>query len=196
MRALSLLTVLAIGSFARADETTEFLNPSNWEGVKEYWKIDGTTITGTTQADPKYNNFLISKKKYQNFELAFDVKLKDGKGNSGVQIRSNVVDDKKYVVAGPQADIGAQYWGSLYGEKFGGMMKQSDFKKLNVKPDDFNSYSIRVKDKKVTIRVNGEIAVDQEFEKLPNEGVIAFQIHAGFPTMEVTFKNIKFAELK
>ena len=34
-------------------------------------------------------------------------------GNSGVQIRSEVIDSKKFVVKGPQCDMGAQYWGSL-----------------------------------------------------------------------------------
>jgi hypothetical protein len=110
---------------------------------------------------------------------------------------------KKYVVAGPQADVGAQYWGSLYGERFdnkgkvggGHMMKASNFKKLNVKADDFNDYSIKCVGKKVTIKVNGQVAVDQEFDILPEEGIIAFQLHAGGP-MEANFKNIQFKELK
>jgi len=195
MRMLSLLTLLAVLPAVRADETTEFLKPENWEGVKEYWKIEGNTLVGKAEVDPKYNNFLISKKKYKDFELSFKVQLKDGKGNSGIQLRSNVVDDKKFIVAGPQADIGAGYWGSLYGEKFGGMMKASDFKKLKVKPNEFNDYSIKVVGKKVTIKVNGETAVDEEFAKLPDEGVIAVQIHAGGP-MEVTYKDIVFKELK
>ncbi len=194
IRILTILSLFCSVQTLRADD--DFLKPENWEGVTEYWKIEGDTITGTTTTDPKYNNFLISKKKYKDFEMSFQVRLKDGKGNSGVQIRSKVIDDKKFIVGGPQADVGAAYWGSLYGERFGGMMKASDFKSLNVKPDDFNDYSIKVVGKKVTIMVNGVAAVDQEFEKLPDDGVIALQIHAGFPMMEVTFKNIKFKELK
>ncbi|MCE9534586.1 MAG: DUF1080 domain-containing protein [Planctomycetes bacterium] len=201
MRTLAIVTLLAGFSVARADD--DFLKPDNWEGVKEYWKIEGDTIIGKTDADPKYNNFLISKKKYKNFEMSFQARLKDGKGNSGIQFRSTVTDDKKFVVGGPQADIGAAYWGSLYGEKFskegkiggGHMMKASDFKKLNVKGDDFNDYSLKVVGTKVTITVNGVAAVDQEFAILPEEGVIAIQIHAG-SAMEVTLKNIKFKELK
>jgi hypothetical protein len=49
--------------------------------------------------------------------------------------------------------------------------------------------------KHVTIKVNGETTVDEDFEKMPLEGIIAFQIHAGVPTMEVTFKNIEFKDL-
>ena len=74
------------------------------------------------------------------------------------------------------------------------MMRQADFKKLNVKPDDFNEYSIRAIGKKVTIKVNGIVSVDEEFPILPDEGVIALQ-YAGFTTEEATFKNIEFRNL-
>jgi hypothetical protein len=30
---------------------------------------------------------------------------------------------------------------------------------------------------------------------MPDEGIIALQLHAGFKSMEVTYKDIKFAEL-
>lgn len=185
--------LLAIAGIGRADD--DFLKPDNWEGLPQYWKIERDRVVAKADQDPKFNTFFCSKKKYKNFEMSFQVKLVGGKGNSGVQIRSNVIDPKKFVVAGPQADVGAQYWGSLYGEKFGGMMKASDFKTLKVKSDDFNEYSIRAVGKKVTIKVNGVVAVDQEFDKMPEEGIIAFQLHAGGP-MEAVFQNIQFKELK
>lgn len=205
---LAVLAVLACTAAARADD--DFLKPDNWEGLKDLWKIDGTTVVGETKSDPKFNTFFCSKKKYKNFDLSFQARLKNGVGNSGVQIRSTVVDPAKFVVAGPQADMGGtprdpvQYWGSLYGEKFtkegkvggGYMMKQADSNKLNVKLKDFNDYSIKAVGKKVTITINGNIAVDEEFPNLPEEGIIAFQIHQGFPMMEATFKDIKFKELK
>ena len=46
-----------------------------------------------------------------------------------------------------------------------------------------------------TIKVNGVTTVDEEFPKMPDEGIIAFQLHAGFNSMEVTFKDIKFKDL-
>jgi len=201
-RVFTILAVLTTAVSVRADD--DFLKPDNWEGIKDLWKIDGTTIVGETKTDPKFNTFLCSKKKYKDFDLSFQARLKNGVGNSGVQIRSTIVDPAKFVVAGPQADMGAQYWGSLYGERFtkegkvggGYMMKQADFKKLNVKPNDFNDYSIKVVGKRVTTMINGNVAVDEDFPNLPDEGVIAFQIHAGFPMMEATFKDIKFKELK
>ena len=46
----------------------------------------------------------------------------------------------------------------------------------------------------VTIKINGTTTIDDEFAKMPAEGIIAFQLHAGKP-MEVTFKDIQFTDL-
>ncbi|MBX9582638.1 MAG: DUF1080 domain-containing protein [Gemmataceae bacterium] len=183
---------------ARADDTADFLKPDNWEGLPEYWKVDGTTVTGSADKDPGFNTFLCSKKKYGDFELSFKVQLKDGKGNSGVQVRSSVVDPQKFVVAGPQADIGAEYWGSLYGERVGGWLKKAP--KNHAKAAEFNDYQVTVRGNHVTIKVNGETTIDEDFpdnkgkDPAPAEGVIAFQLHAGGP-MTVTFKDIQFTDL-
>jgi hypothetical protein len=199
---VALAALVLAPTAARADDTEEFLKPDNWEGLTAYWKVDAKakTVTAVAEKDPGFNTFFCSKKTYTDFELTFKVRLKDGKGNSGVQIRSKVVDGEKekgkFVVAGPQADIGAGYWGSLYGERFGGMMKQSDGEKVkkSVKGSEFNDYYIKVVGKKVTITVSGETMVDQEFDKLPADGIIAFQLHAGGP-MTVEFKDIVFKNL-
>jgi hypothetical protein len=199
--AAALFAALAlVPAASRADDTAEFLKPDNWEGLTQYWKVEGTTVTGKAEKDPGFNTFLCSKKKYTDFEMSFKVKLEGGKGNSGIQVRSKVADGEKekgkYIVAGPQCDIGQQYWGSLYGERFGGMMKAAPADKVKsaVKQADFNDYAIRVAGKKVTIKVNGETMVDEEFAKLPDDGIIAFQLHAGGP-MTVIFQDIKFTNL-
>jgi hypothetical protein len=92
--------------------------------------------------------------------------------------------------------MGEIYWGSLYGEHFGGMMKQApeDVVKKVLKPTDFNDYYIKCVGKHVTIKLNGETTIDDDFEKLPDEGIIAWQLHAGAP-MEVIFKHIEFKDL-
>jgi hypothetical protein len=46
----------------------------------------------------------------------------------------------------------------------------------------------------VTIKLNGETTVDDDFPKLPDEGIIAWQLHQGGP-MEVTFRSIQFKDL-
>lgn len=181
---------------AKAVKGTKF---AEWEGLEDKWKVTDDAIVGSSMPDgQKFNTFLCSKTKFKDFELSFKVKLvgKGWTGNSGVQIRSKVFDRKHFAVKGPQCDMGDVYWGSLYGEHFGGMMKEAptDVVKKVLKKDDFNEYTIRCVGKHVTITLGGEKTVDQEFANLPDEGVIAWQMHGG-PGMEVTFKDITFTEL-
>jgi hypothetical protein len=174
-------------------------NLDGWEGLTKYWRAEDGAIIGYTPEDPMHNTFLCSKKKYKDFELSFKVRLKDGVGNSGVQIRSKLEDDQKYIVSGPQCDMGMPFWGSLYGEGkgWGLMLKGSNPKQVEkaVKPKDFNDYSIRCVGKHVTIKINGETMVADDFPRMPAEGIIAWQLHAGFKSMEVTFKDIRFKDL-
>jgi hypothetical protein len=194
--------LLMAGAPASADDSESGFMPGKdlegWEGLKEFWTVRDGAIVGSTFPDgAKFNTFLCSKKKYRDFELSFQVRLKDGKGNSGVQIRSQIANPRTFAVRGPQADIAEGYWGCLYGELFGGMMKAAprDVTDRAVKKADFNDYSIKCAGKHVTIRINGETTVDDDFPKMPEEGIIAWQLHAG-PPMEVTFKNVRFKEIK
>ncbi len=204
---LAVVALVLAPQFVRADDTEDFLKSENWEGRTDLWKVDpkAKTVVGETTEDPKYNTFFCSKKKYSDFELSCKVQLRDGVGNSGVQIRSELFDAKMFKVKGPQVDVGKGYWGSLYGEGVGGMMKASspDTIKKAVKESEFNDYLIVAKGTKITIKINGETMVDQDFAKLPGkdakdapkDGIIAFQVHSGYPKMRVEFKDIKFTDL-
>lgn len=201
---LRLLVLTLCLTPASADDTADFLKADNWKGLESYWTLDPEkkTITGRTEKDPKFNTFLCSQTEYGDFELRFQVRLKDGIGNSGVQIRSQLINKDKFTVHGPQCDIGQQYWGSLYGEGVGGMMQASPAEKVkkHVKPGDWNDYAIAAKGHHITITVNGEVMVDGDFPNLPGKkdikpmaarGFIAFQLHAG-PPMTVEFREITF----
>jgi hypothetical protein len=194
------VALLLAQPFARADDTDDFLKPDNWEGRSDLWKIDpkAKTVTGDTQGDLKFNTFYCSKKKYGDFELTCKVLLKDAVGNSGIQIRSEVFDAKGFRVKGPQVDVGQGYFGALYGEGVGGYLLKP--KKEVAKPKEFNDYKVVVKGNHVTVTLNGEVTVDQDFpdnkgkNPAPKEGIIAFQAHVG-PKMHVEFKDIKFTDL-
>jgi hypothetical protein len=189
------------GLYLKGRNAEGFFNGRNfdgWEGRGEFWSVQDGAIVGASLEGAKYNTFLCSKKTYRDFELRFQVKLK-GKvwtGNSGVNIRSEVVDRAKFSVQGPQCDMGQYYWGSLFGERDGGMMKAADEQlvKKVLKPNEFNDYYVRCVGKHVTIKLNGETTVDDDFEDIPPEGIIAWQLHAG-PPMVVIFRNIEFHDL-
>jgi hypothetical protein len=210
MTVLALLSASALGAGnlgrcadAATDGFFDGKDLDGWEGLRQYWSVKDGAIVGSTFPDGlSFNTFLCSKKKYTDFELHFQVRLrgKGWPGNSGVQIRSKIRDSEKdrkdFAVEGPQCDMGEMYWGSLYGEHFGGMMKAAPKEVIQrvLKKDDFNDYSIKCVGKHVTIKLNGETTVDQDFPKLPDTGIIAWQLHAGKP-MEVVFKEMKFKDL-
>ena len=202
--ALTLLVACLSPAAFAADPAPFFDGKSlaGWEGLPKYWKVVDGAIVGSTMPDglSGHNTFLCSTRKYKDFELSFQVRLKGAGANSGVQIRSEVIDKDKFVVKGPQADMGAMYWGSLYGERLpGGLMKASPPEKVKavLKPDDFNDYSIKCVGKHVTIKLNGETMVDGDFPNMDDEGIIAWQLHATRPPgMEATFRKIEFKEIK
>jgi len=204
--ALPFLAVFPLVAHAD-DKANDFLKTDNWEGLMDFWKIEGTTVTGSSPKDGlKSNTFLCSKKKYKDFEMKFQIRLGGGNdANSGIQIRSQLLETKNYAVGGPQCDIGAGYWGSLYGERFskegkiggGHIMKLADAKKVNevLKKGDFNDYSIKCVGKHLTVVINEVTTVDGDFDIMPDDGIIAFQLHVTKTPMDVTFKNIEFKEL-
>ena len=201
----NIFAIFLVGAVAapicRAGDDKAFFNGKNLSGfeglIEQFWSVkDGAIVGSTAPKGINYNTFLCSKNTYKDFELHFEVRLNKA-GNSGVQVRSRIHNKEKFAVTGPQCDMGGPYWGSLYGENFGGMMKAADGKlvKKILKVEEFNDYFIRCVGKRVTIKLNGETTVDQEFPKMPDEGIIAFQIHGG-PAMEVVFRNIRFKEIK
>jgi hypothetical protein len=203
--------LLTLASANAGDSSKHFFNGKDltgWEGLEEYWTVKDGTLTGAHKG-LSFNTFLCSKHKFSDFEMKFQVKLTGGGANSGIQIRSHIHDAKKFAVTGPQCDMGGPYWGSLYGENFGGMMKAADGKLVEkiLKKDDFNDYYIKCVGQHVTIKLNGETTVDQDFDKawaeggkgrkeLPADGIIAFQLHAtGSPGMSAEFRHIQFKDL-
>jgi hypothetical protein len=213
MRARSgILTLVCVavlwfaGASNAGDDSKSFWNGKDlggWDGLTEYWSVKDSALVGSTAPKGlKFNTFLCSKKKYKDFEIQFEVRLKDGAGNSGLQIRSKLHDPKTFAVWGPQCDMADGYWGSLFGEHFGPggahfMMKAAPkdvVAKAMPKKGEFVNYYIKCAGKHVTIKLNDMTTVDDDFADLPEEGIIAFQLHSG-GAMEVTFRNIQFKDL-
>lgn len=198
LSSLLLLAALGVSRVDAGGQSKPFVpaDLSGWEGLTDYWSVKDGALIGSTPKGLKFNTFLCSKKKYKDFELHFEVKLTGDEANSGVQIRSEVENRDTFQCKGPQCDMGQIYWGSLYGEHFGGMMQAADKNLVAkvLKKNDFNDYSIKCVGKRVTIKLNGATTVDADFPKMPDEGIISFQLHGG-PPMEVVFRKIRFKDL-
>src|SRR5262245_45452338 len=111
---LALLFFVAIPSVRAADEEgfVSIFNGkdlSGWKGDKEFWSVQDGALTAKTGPDSrltkeKYNTFLIWEGgQPADFELRLKYKIVGG--NSGVQYRSKVLDEVKFIVGGYQADI-------------------------------------------------------------------------------------------
>ncbi len=197
---------------------------AGWRGDKEFWSVQDGAITAKTTADSrltkeKYNTFLIWEGgQPADFELRLKYKIVGG--NSGVQYRSRVIDEAKFIVSGYQADIDAspKYTGMNYEEKARAFLAQrgekvtvaADGKKeaekfgdpvdlqAKVKNEDWNDYRIVAKGNHLQHFVNGVLmseVIDNQKDKATTSGVLALQAHANF-AMTIQFKDIQLKELK
>jgi putative membrane-bound dehydrogenase-like protein len=180
---------------ATADNAKELFNGKDltgWDGDAAVWSVQNGEIVGKTATGLKRNTFLKSTLTVTDFKLSLKVKLTPNKENSGIQFRSEPLADGE--MRGPQADIGAGWWGKLYEESGRGLLAKEGGEK-HVKPDDWNDYVVEAKGDAVKIWINGQLVCDYADPKLSKRGVIGLQVHSGGP-MEVRFKDIKLEVLK
>lgn len=194
---------------------------TGWEGRSDLWSAENGEIVGRTTAENPIdgNTFLIWKGGHpDNFELTAQFKIEGG--NSGIQYRSEVKDQEKFVVGGYQADIdfGNRYAGILYEEKGRGILAErgekvtinadgtkskeqfADGKKLGagIHPGQWNDFRVVADGNHLQHFINETMTaevIDNQSDKAATEGVIALQIHRG-PPMVVRFKNIKIRNLE
>ena len=168
------------------------------------YRIEGDTIVGkTNEGSP--NSFLCTDKLYGDFELKFEVKV-DTELNSGVQIRSQSVDDKpEGRVNGPQVEISLDKMaGYVYGESLPGgwMVADADRKPHDhFKDGEWNSYRVVAKGSRIQTWINDHPITDLTHEerfKTHPKGFIGLQVHGigkGQGPFEVRWRNLKIREL-
>jgi hypothetical protein len=87
-----------------------------WEGDLTWFYIaNGAVIAGDLQKHIPRNEFLCTTSEFRDFELRVKVMLVNGKGNEGIQFRSQRVKDSREMM-GYQADAADGCWGGLYDE--------------------------------------------------------------------------------
>jgi hypothetical protein len=194
---------------------------TGWKGREDLWSSeDGQIVGRTSDKDPiDGNTFLIWQGELpENFELTAHFKIESG--NSGIQYRSKVIDDDKFVVSGYQADIDFtnKFAGILYEEKGRGILARrgesttidKDGEKSRVRfgeeaklakgihPGHWNDFRVVADGNHLQHFINGALTselIDEQTDKAAKNGVVALQIHKG-PAMVVRFKNIQVRKLK
>lgn len=221
---LTLFTALLLAASLPGAERSLFNGKdlTGWKGL-DFWTVEDGAITGrTTKEKPtKGNTFLVWEGEVADFELTFRYKIVGG--NSGVQYRSKLVDEKGFVVAGYQGDFeaGKTYSGILYEEKGRGILAKrgekvtvsegadpkkprvtvegslgkSDEIQALIKNEDWNEYRVVAKGGRLQHFINGRQTVDVTDTTAvgAKKGLLALQLHAG-PPMVVQFKDIVLKE--
>ena len=210
----------AAGSGVQEEWVTLFngKNLDGWtqlNGTAIYRIEDGAIVGKTEEGSP--NSFLCTDKLYGNFELQFEVKLFDGRLNSGVQIRSRAggaVKKKKKAkggrINGPQVEIeasgskGAEA-GYVYGEATGrGWLTPKDRLKPHkaFKDGEWNTFRIVAEGPRIRTWINDkpiEDLTDEPIYETHPKGVIGLQVHGikkGSGPYEVAWRNLRIREIK
>lgn len=195
---------------------------SSFQGTEKGWTdlYDGKTLTGWWNpydhgearvvngeihltADKKF--FLVTEKTYSDFIFEAEVKLPEGKSNSGFMFRCHVKPNK---VWGYQAEVDAseRAWsGGLFDEARRGWLhplKPNDspsadaFRektKGSFRRYDWNKYRIQAEGTRLRIWVNGVLCTDYT-DGMDAEGYIGLQ-HHGEDGQVYCFRNIRIKEL-
>lgn len=176
-----------------------------WDFDPAMWRVEDGVITGgSTTEKIKKNDFISTKKSYQNFELKLKIKVsgdpKTGMLNSGIQIRS--VRAEGGAMSGYQVDCGEGWFGKIYDEHRRNKVIWSPTPEQQAALDKaidvfgWNEYRIRAEGPRIQTWINGVHCMDYT-EADPNialDGVIAPQVHSGGACL-VQFKDVTIEEL-
>jgi len=211
------------GSLSAAERELELFNGKDlegWDGNSAVWGVEDGVLVGRTTAEQPIdaNTFLIWKGQApSDFRLTLEYRIEGG--NSGIQYRSQIVDPKKWIVGGYQADIDSAnvHTGILYEERGRGILTKrgqrvqidehgkataedvADPAELNksIHADDWNTYVIEVVGSRLKHTINDVLMSDtddHDAEKRSVNGVIALQVHTG-PPMTVRYRNLRLEEV-
>ena len=142
--------------------------------------------------DNRANSFLVSEDVFADFELELEVRIQPG-GNSGIQVRSQLVNNDGVRGYQIEVDSSARSWsGGLYDERRRGWLHslaENEAGRTSFKVGEWNHYRIVCQGDHIRSWVNGVPCADWHDDKDAN-GFIGLQVHGGGAT-RVEFKNLR-----
>lgn len=175
-----------------------------WDFDPAMWRVEDGVITGgSTTEKIKKNDFISTKRSFQNFELKLKIKVtgdpRTGLINSGIQIRS--VRDGA-AMCGYQVDCGAGWFGKIYDEHRRNKPIWVPTPEMQAALDKavdvfgWNEYRIRAEGPRIQTWINGVLCIDYT-EDDPNialDGHLGPQVHGGGVCL-VQVKDVTVEEL-
>jgi 3-keto-disaccharide hydrolase len=213
------LYTLVVVPFSAAEEAgwTDLFNGKDLTGWKNPYEWgEAKVVDGEIHLTANKKFFLVVEKPYADFVFEGEVKLPEGKANSGFMFRCHVEPNKAY---GYQAEVDGsdRCWsGGIYDEGRRGWLwpsktgrtkekealkheqeSQAHFQKPEVrdalKRNDWNKYRITCKGNQFKIEVNGVVTTEYE-DDMDAEGFLAIQ-HHGEKGQTYRFRNLRVKEL-
>ena len=207
-RPLSLLALFSLlSALCHAEPVSLFDGKTleSWDFDAAMWRVENGVITGgSTTEKIKKNDFISTKKSYQNFELKLKIKVsgdpKTGMLNSGIQIRSVRADGG--AMSGYQIDCGAGWFGKIYDEHrrnkviWAPTPEQQDALDKAIDVFGWNEYRIRAKGTRIQTWINGVLCIDytETNKNIALDGLIGPQVHSGGICL-VQVKDVTIEEL-
>ena len=193
---------------AKVDDKAEgWTNLLEGGDLAKYWETTGNWVLkdGVVTLTPRegekgwarWKSYLwLKEKQYKDFQVEFDYMVQKG-GNSGFYFHVGNVDDP--VAKGFEVQIydsgSKKPDAKLTDHDSGGVIPGVPPTKNTAKPaGEWNRFSISVKDRKLTVVLNGETVNELDLTKVkgrPETGRIGFQDHA----MPLSLRNIRVREL-
>jgi len=164
-----------------------------WDGHKNLWSVQNGVIVGKNTKEVKVSTYLLTKKSFSDFHLAFSAKLVESEMHSGVALWGEIDATKgdPFAYKGHLVMFPAG-WGlwDLYGRA---SLKVDAKPALKVgKPHDWNDMEIYAQGNRIRLVVNGMLVVDWR-DPEPNtimEGPIGLQLHKNVVPQEIHFKGL------
>ncbi|WP_231602685.1 family 16 glycoside hydrolase [Neorhodopirellula pilleata] len=216
-----ILFALLTTSTARAADLETLFNGkdlSSWKGLAGFWSVQDGVIVGETTRDNTIdaNTFLV----WQGGDVAdfeFTAKVRFKGNNSGVQYRSQFIDEPNLALMGYQMDLhpAEKFFGMLYGEKYGSRgkiatrgqkveidanaaVKQTGKMGNEQKFADWQWNEIRIiaVGSRLIHQVGGVTTIDvtDQHPDAMTSGKLGLQLHKG-PPMRVEFKDLRLRKL-
>lgn len=172
---------------------------NGWEGNQEMFRVEAGAIVGGRLDSPiPHNEFLCTKREFEDFELRLECRVEPATTNAGIQLRSRRKPNDHEVI-GYQADVGKGVWGKLYDESRRNRFLAENAEavsKAQIRPTGWNQYKIRCEGPRIRLWLNGVLTVDyrEQDPDIAPRGVIALQIHGG-PPAEASYRKLQIREL-
>ncbi len=171
-------------------------------GGKAKYTVEEGVIVGSSVPNTE-NTFLCTDRHYSDFVLELEFKV-DATLNSGVQVRSNSLEDyKDWRVHGYQVEIDPStraYSGGIYDESRRGWLAKLDENEAAqkaFKQGDWNKFRIVAIGDSIETWINGVAAANLKDDMTPS-GFIGLQVHGvGERTdpLQVRWRNIRIQDL-